>query len=318
MAADLKIYRDAACTMLDSLDVSNDIGALVAAAQMEHSVHGYHNGQSQGRTYTLTYAVGTGLMTVATLDEHAEADSWTQAVLPNGIYNDELVPGTCITLGPILNDNDQSTVRTGRAFEDISAADLIEAGNYSVNESYWIKNVGPHTAKLSKLRVYPKATFANTVNAPCLGVRERAQALAADVITLTVTVDLGGGQYTFNVHSGGGFFGDFALTPVTAGAWKEIITGLDFVCDVGLAVNDAVVITVHVGRLQVELATDNGGTPGAFTSTGEIGLSSPGEVDLEIAPGEVVRAWARIVTDISDTTANNRRMFEIRADFCYT
>lgn len=312
MAADLIIYRDAAGAERDDLHYTNGIGAMIGAASILES------GLTQGREYTLTYQAAGTLMTVETVDEHANTTSWAVVVAPLGTYDETLVPGVSITLGAALNDGDNSTMYTGRAFEDSGAAGIIQAGNNSVTESYYVKNEGADVAMACHMRVYPKATFANTVNAPILAVREMSQALVADVINMTVSAANPGPLYDFDVTSGGGLFAPFTIVDVTPGAWTEIITGLEFKCDDPMLVNDEGDITMHVGPAQVELAVDNAGVPGTWTSAGQLGLSSPGETDLRIDPAETIRCWARVVTDETDGTADNRRMFELRADYCYT
>lgn len=312
MAADLIIYRDAAGTERDDLHYTNDIGAMIAAASILES------GLTQGREYTLTYAAAGTLMTVETQDDQGNTTSWNVVVAPLGSYDETLVPGVNITLGAALNDGDQSTVYTGRTFEDAAADGVIKAGENSVTESYYVKNEGADVARQCYLRVYPKATFVNTTNTPIIAVRELIQALAADVINMKVSAVKAGPLYDFAVTSGGGLFAPFTLTDVSPGVWTEIITGLEFKCDDPMVVNDEGDITVHVGPSQVDLALDNAGVPGTWTSSGQLGLSSPGETDLRIDPAEAIRCWVRVTTDATDGTADNRRMFELRADYCYT
>jgi len=314
MVADVTIYRDGATTEEEGKGYTNNSGALISSLSYSGS------GNTIGREYTLTYRSATADILVETVDDYGKGTSWALAVLPGGTYNDDLVPGLSITLGGSLNNNDQSTVWTGRAYQDSGGDGVIVAGNNSTDIKLYAKNNGADRGIRTKAEAYPHATYGNSANAPITAVREpgqEAKNLVADAIDLTVTAVKAGPVYDFLVHGQGGKFGDFTLSDVAPATWTTVITGLQFECDTGLLVNDAGTITVHSGMSRMKFAPDNPGVPGTFAAS-PLTLSSAGETDGVIDPAEVIPFWVHFEVDASDGVGDNRYQAEVRITYAYT
>jgi len=297
MSAILRIYEDSDCLTETLIRFENTIGTPVTdALTIVVPDQGAGNAPPDELTLDFSYDSGNSQWDCDVTRKDG-SDYHVDGITISGDNWNNIIPGVTLTIG---------TLNTGQTYQAIVYIGwnpgIIVAGLSSGNKRLWVKNVGDAAGYDARIRIQPDGDFENVTNEPIKAINEEKylQTTALGTYNVKVKADTSKVDVIYESQP------PLEVAIVADGSTEnQLATGLWVVFNTGLSQGDEANIYISDGKIRVQIAEDNDGTPGTF-GTADVFF---GAMDI----GDIDSFWTKIVTSVTDSPTGNPRHANLQA-----